>query len=122
MALQLFAFFMAYGLCLGRRRRRIRELHCPAIVVFIDRSEGKSTTSKSIDAVVSGNREEPRCKGPPVVVAMQMLKSSQESLLGGIFSGLSFAEHAVAQVIDMHLVRLHELREGFLAAMLSLCD
>src|SRR5581483_2202750 len=54
------------------------------------------------------------------VVAVQMLKRPQKGLLRGIFRRLGFAQHAIAQVIDVRLVGFDQFCESFVTALLGL--
>ena len=57
-----------------------------------------------------------------MVVPVKVLEGPQEGLLGCILGRFGHAQHPVTQVVDVGLIGLHKLREGFLASMLGLHD
>jgi hypothetical protein len=72
--------------------------------------------AQPVDAVIRGDRQDPRFERAAGVVAAQIEISPQERLLSGILGFDVIGQHAVAQVIDGILIGIEQVGEGVLVA------
>src|SRR5512141_3109190 len=78
--------------------------------------------AEPVDAVVSGDGQQPGGKRPLTVVAGEVLVCLEEGLLSRVFSGLCLTQHPVTEVVHRFLVSLDQIRKTFVIAVLGLDD
>mmetsp|Transcript_66980 Transcript_66980/g.136434 ORF Transcript_66980/g.136434 Transcript_66980/m.136434 type:complete len:117 (+) Transcript_66980:482-832(+) len=73
-------------------------------------------------AAIAGNGHDPRFNWTTSIPAVQVAKHAQECLLGHILGLVVFANHSVAQQVNLISKSTYELRDGALVPFHALVD